>query len=490
MNCKITGTLSKEFNPKWPPQLGSLIVTEHPQYNNNLFVGTVHKYLSGDNATIITLINNKQYRELILEKRGIVPKGTSDGILLVFPTYGWKYIDLDKFNKLFHQHSTPNLQTKLVSQPLTQLDLTNESIYSDPSIEKGRKCNTEDSFKDTSLLNEKGELQLNDLFKDNELIFNANEVSRASLDSGNDFVPVEDDVRDALKKKLEFVEKISNDDKKIIVNKTVAIRNIIDTKEDEINEGRKIVAWIIKNVIENDPSDTKIFGDLKMSIFNGYVHLARKGIKVDDVITEELIGSPQLKYFKWQYGIPIDYDTLKYLLFQNEFQSKMSTNTEQQREAERIFSQEYIISLQPEPEYQIWSLKRLLMAWYADDELQYHIRKIKILINQWRSRADQEFNRQYGTLPSIVIYPRYGKTSARIVLSKISHYFLLYQNLGWSCSTPSYFVKINDLIWYTNGSIDLKLYFRKVSESYQGKVQNRSFDEYFTSMLSADKLLY
>lgn len=481
MERRITGRITKEYNPSWPPKLGSLIVMEHPQYINNLFIGTVHQLLEGNTASIIMLVNNKHYREIILEKRHILRKGESDSVALLFPTYGWRYVDLEKYNKLFGNKINLQLQPRMTNVPFTQQDLTNESIYSDPSIEKGQKCNGDDQFRDTSLLNEKGDLQLNDLFKEKE-------VNQSIFDPQDQFEPLDEEIRRALKQKLEIAETIPDSDKKIIVNKTVAIKNMIDSKEDEINEGRKIVAWLIENMVNKETDGIKIFGDLKMSIFNGYVHLARKGINVDDVITPELV--PDLKFFKWQYNIPVDYDALKYLLFQSDFQSKIASNIEQQKEAEKIFSQEYIISLQPEPQYQIWALRRLIMAWYADDDLQFHIRKIKILINQWRSRSDQEFNRQYGTLPSIVILPRYGKNSAKLVLSKISHYFLLYQNIGWSCSNPSYFIKVNDLIWYTNGSIDLKLYFRKASQSYGEKVKNRSFDEYFTGLLSAEKLLH
>ena len=244
----------------------------------------------------------------------------------------------------------------------------------------------------------------------------------------------------------------------------------------------------MENLVTKKTDGSNVFGDLKMSIFNGYVHFARKGIKVDDTIKQTLV--PNLNFFKWQYGIPIDYHTLIYLVFQNDFQRGLKRNVDEQKDAERIFSQEYLISLQPEPKYQMWCLVRLLMAWYADDELQYNIRKIKILINQWRSKSNQEFNRKYGTLPSIVIYPRYGKDSAKLVLGKISQYFLLYQNIGWKCSKPSYFVKVNDLLWYTNGSIDLKLYFRKSLKSYDGKVKNSNFDKYFSTLLSAEKLLH
>jgi hypothetical protein len=287
---------------------------------------------------------------------------------------------------------------------------------------------------------------------------------------------------------LELNETIPKEEIKLIVNKSVAINNLIESKEDETNEGMKIVNYLNKTIVNHKYNGINMFGDIKMAIFNGYVHLARKGIKVDDVINQNDL--PNLKYFKWQYGIPIDYDTLKYLLFQNDFQKKIKRDIEEQKEAEKIFSQEYIIALQPEPQYQMWVIKRLIMMWYADDFLQTNIRKIKILINQWRGVSDQKFNKQYGVLPSIVIYPRYGKTSAKKVLKLITNYFILYQNIGWSYSQPSYFVKINDLIWYTNGSLDLKLYFRKTLSSYDGKIQNTSFDEYYSGFISADKIMF
>jgi hypothetical protein len=129
------------------------------------------------------------------------------------------------------------------------------------------------------------------------------------------------------------------------------------------------------------------------------------------------------------------------------------------------------------------------MCYYADNELQYNIRKIKVLINQWRSRSDRKFNRKFGILPSIVIYPRYGKDSARLVLQKISDYFLLYQNTGWQCSTPSYFTKVNNLIWYTNGAIDLKLYFRKIKKAYNRSVKSNIFKDNYSSIKGSENLI-
>lgn len=492
MDVRITGKIEHKNNPKFPPNIGHIVVVEHPEYRDSLFIGSVYKYVWNNTAVILLLLNNRYYRENILTHKNVLPpKMSTRGLFLLFPSYPWKYVNLDKMNKLFNGDVSQfhdNVKSKYslllnsnVSIPKTQHDLTAEAIYVDPSLEKNEDCNIEDEFKDNSLLTDKGELQMNDLFKEYE-------INQILYDTQDKFKQPSNKIKQLLKAKLSLSESISIEDQKIVVNKNIAIRNIIESKEDEINEGRKIIEWLSKNIINNPADDNKIFTDIKMSIFNGYVHLARKGIKIDDVINEELI--PNLKFYKWQYGIPIDYDTLKYILFQNKFQSQISKNIEEQKEAEEIFSQEYIIALQPEPKFQMWVLKRLIMAWYADDELQVHIRKVKVLINQWRARCDKKFNTNYGILPSIVVYPRYGKDSARLVLTKLSHYFMLYQNVGWNCSTPSYFVKVNNLIWYSNGSIDLKLYFRKASKEYKGTVENKSFDKYFTRLLSGDKLLF
>lgn len=475
MNCKIRGSLNIKTNPKWPPRLGSLVMIDHPNYRNNLFVGTVHQFLPNITGAIIVLLNNRHHNEIALEHQNVVPSGSTMGVLMLLPNvHGWKYVDVNKFNKIYG-----NCYPKQITGPVVQADMSINAKYEDPSIAKEGKCNGDDNFKDTSLLNEKGELQMDDLFREKEInqeLFNSNES----------FNVLENELKNILRSKLELNETIPKNESKIIVNKNIAIKNIIETKEDEINEGKKIIEWVRSNML-ND-TEIKLFDGLKMGIFGGYVHFSRAGLKVDDVINETDL--PDLKYFRWQYGIPIDYDTLKYILFQSDFQRKLKKDIDEQKEAERIFSQEYLIALQPEPQYQMWVLKRLIMSWFADEELQLNIRKIKIIINQYRSRADVEFNQSYGVLPSIVVYPRYGKTSARKVLSKISHYFMFYQNIGWSCSSPSYFVKVNNLIWYTNGSLDLKLYFTKAMGSYDGSIVNNSFNEYYSSLIGADKLLY
>ena len=79
--------------------------------------------------------------------------------------------------------------------------------------------------------------------------------------------------------------------------------------------------------------DAKIFDDLKYNISDGYINLARIGVNVNDKITEELV--PDLKYFGWQYDSPIDYDTLKFVLFKPIVKENISSDAEQREEAKK-----------------------------------------------------------------------------------------------------------------------------------------------------------
>lgn len=414
---KITGIINKSENPKWPPILNSYIAIQKTPIDK-IFIGKVINNVLNSTGFIVKLINTVDY---------VDEKLPDNNHLLLIPSYSWKYLSERKLKTIYNY-----------------LKLTNKETKND--------CVNDIDYTETSLLDKSGKIDVTNMFKDNQI--NSQLFSKTEK-----FTPTSKEIQNLLQAKLKTFQDIKNTDIKLVVNKSVALENLIDTKEDEINEGTKIINWISQNMINTKTETVEIFNDLKMAIFNGYVHIARKGINTNDIITRELVGN--LKYFSWQFNIPIDYDSLKFVLFNNE---KVSTDIEQQKEADKILSQEYLICLQPEPIYQLWCVKRLIMCWYGDEELQYNIRKIKVLINHWRSRNDQEYNRKNGILPSIVIYPRYGKKSARLVLQKISDYFLLYQNIGWKCSAPHYISKINNLMGYTNGSIDLKMYFKYVTK--------------------------
>lgn len=467
-------------NPHWPPKLESYI-SVRKSTEKTIFIGKVMKYVWNNTALIIKLSANREYSNYIdpaiNDEKLLGDDNDNHGFLLVLPTYEWQYLNKSS--------SFPNMQA-------TQADLTLGNIYrTAEEIEeleglREKGCDIGDGFPDQPILDNTGSIDANTFFKESDV----NKI----LSSGDfTFSPPSSDMMCELMEELNKPINVPLTQQKIIVNKTIALRNLITNKEDELNEGRKIIKWVVDNIIM-DATKPDVFTDLRMSVHNGYVHIARKGLPVIDKITPELV--PKLIFFKWQYNVPIDYDTLKYVLFQNPVQKTIQKNVQEQHEAERILSQEYLIGLQPEPKYQLWCLKRLITCWYADVDLQNNIRKIKVLINQWRSREDVEFNKKYGVLPSIVVYPKYGKNSARLVLLRLGTFFLYYNNLGWECSKPTYFIKLNNILWYTNGVLDLKLYFKKVKKAYvknkntEDIIENDSFVERYTLIRGAEKIIY
>lgn len=415
-------------NPRWPPELSSLIVAKSLYYKE-FFIGRVKKLLDNGTLCLIELENNKDYQETYL---GGKLENNGMGVFLLFPNYAWTYIDDRTMNFLLKSTGqAPHISRNQVLKPLMDDTLYPEKINDDLVYNK------DDSILDESgkpdLTKYKKEKDINDLLTDN----NAVPITLSS------------EVLEVLKKKLEPKE-ITEIDQIIVVNKSIAIDNLITDIKDEIHEGKKIIKWVKQKFV--DVEKYNIFNDLRMHIANGYVHIARTGMNINDTITESLI--PDLQIFRWQYGIPVDYDSLKYVLVRKNLKQE---DIDAQKEAEKILSQEFIISLQPKPKYQIWCLKRIIMAWYADVDLRNNIRKVKVLINQWRTKNYTDFNKKYGVLPSIVVYPKYGKRSSRIVADRLTKYFLFYSNIAIG-TTPTWFVKLNDLISYTNGNINIQIY--------------------------------
>lgn len=421
---------------KWPPNINSSINIQYDSFNLN---GTVVEYIWNDTACIIKLDNNN-YTEPSLSSNSKYNNGV--GYYLLLGNHYWKY----------------NSQNNVSVVPKSN------------EIEK--------QVKQSPLLSEKK----NHYFSENKIDF-------ILTDNDNVLKSLPRDKIELLRRKLIAFEKIDEKDIKTIVNKSVAVNNLINNNDDIINEGNKIITWIDK-VLKKE-----IFKDLVTQIHDDYVYITRKGTKIKDTITKELL--PNLKYFDWQYNNPIDYDTLKYVIYQNTFQKKLQENIIQKKEAEEILSQEYVIALQPAPEYQMWTLKRLIMIMYGDTAVESRIRKIKILINQFRADPKQEYNKNNGILPQILIYPKYGVENSRLIISKLEYYFSLYidnifsnkyLNIEWMNSNPTYFLKKNNLIYFSNGSIDLKKYIEDSIKS-NNKISNDIFTEDYTKLINSEEIM-
>ena len=432
---------------KWPPSINSNINIQYESFNLN---GVVVEYIWNDTACIIKL-DNDNYTEPSLSSESKYNKGK--GYYLLLGNHIWKYNKKDTSKK-----DTPKQDISKKDTP--KQDTKVKDVIQSP------------------LLSEKK----NHYFSENKIDF-------ILTDNDNVLKSLPIDKIELLRRKLIAFEKIDEKDIKTIVNKNVAVNNLITNNDDIINEGNKIITWINK-VLKKE-----IFKDLVTQIHDDYVYITRKGTKIKDVISKQLV--PNLKYFDWQYNNPIDYDTLKYVIYQNTFQKKLQENILQKKEAEEILSQEYVIALQPAPEYQMWTLKRLIMILYGDTAVESRIRKIKVLINQFRADPKQEFNKKNGILPQILIYPKYGAENSRIIISKLEYYFSLYidnifsnkyLNIEWINSNPTYFLKKNSLIYFSNGSIDLKKYIEDSIKS-NNKVSNDIFTEDYTKLIKSDKIM-
>ena len=272
------------------------------------------------------------------------------------------------------------------------------------------------------------------------------------------------------------------------------LSSTVETKlkpQDEIHAGEDLIKWIKNNLMqkcENAQCNTG-FTDISMFLYGGYVTIVRNNIDTGDYVTRDLID---LKYFTWQYDNPINTSTLKHVIFPKNFSFPLDHDINQSREASKILGLQYYISLQPKPEYQSWCLKRIIMGWYGDD---LPIRKIELLINQFRADPAQEYNKKYGVLPSILIHLKYGVIHAQETLIKLVKYFTIYfdqsnrhNNIFWEDSHPDYFDKKNDLIYYSNGSDSLKLYLHRATGCSKNKLDN-IFTKNYTSLLEADNVI-
>jgi hypothetical protein len=444
-----------ELNPEWPPQLGKYVISRSPNIKET-FIGKVIKHIWNKTGTVIMLLNHLDYEERVLDSQKVIQgRPNGKGLFLLIPTYSWTYIDEE--------------QVRLLGG---KINLINEELHADPILKKFVDIPTNIDFEKDYLSN--------DLLTDPRK-FDLDNIRTIEIELNDDEI-LEAPTTEKMKEMIDYLSEFTLPFENIVTNLNIAINNPITSRDDEFNEGNKIIDWFKKNMITKEP----LFESLKVNIYNGYLYFGRKGIRTVDIIEPHRVL--KLERLDWQYGKPIDYQTLKQHLFLNRIQLTLNDDVNIQKEAELIMSQEYLISLQPQPKYQLWMLIRILIAWFADVDLQNNIRMIKILINQFRVNPESEFNHKNGILPSIVIYPRYGVKPSRIVLSKINYYMSLYTNLGVLKGTPTYFIKINDILSYTNGSIDLKLYFREMMKDYSYLRGNHSFTDSFTTFKSAEKL--
>ena len=493
----------------WPPQEGENITINN---QNNKFKGSVVKNIWNNTASVVKL-NNDDYVELSFKDETQYNNGK--GYYLLLADHYWNYENNQDFgndNKMKSNNLSPssdNLSNipKSNNYASNRVNTSNDLQVSDfshihnLSLEEKQKLfqninpNAVLSNKESSVIpHEHVDVTQNPMYspllsKPKKDYFSEKEIDIILSNTGQAFSSLSPDKIELLNRKLKSFEVIDSKDIKSVVNKNVAVNNLITEPDDEINEGGKIKNWIEKIL------KTNIFTDLQIKIHSGYVYITRTGATITDNITKNLV--PSLNYFKWQENKPIDYHTLKYVIFQNSFQKNIETNIVQKREAEDILSQEYVVALQPSTYYLLWTLKRLIMIWYGDTVVESNIRKVKVLINQFRADPNQDYNKKNGLLPQILIYPRYGSESARIIISRLEYYFSLYidentnpgyTDIQWKNSHPSYFIKKNAFMYFSNGSIDLKNYIKESFKSNSGFI-NDIFTKDYSELIESKKVM-
>jgi len=486
-------SLSPIHNTIFPPKIESTIWVKKKE-GNKVFRGIIKEYIWNKTAAVMEIKNldkGENFNEVSLKEYDRFDNGNNH--MLILPTHLWNYEEIEY--KLEISDSPKNIiETKSVKNNkkqsfINKLKQTKKN-KKDPikkQVELGfKKFSNNMGLKEKDKVKDDQNLTQLELVQnvENSKYFNEDKIDTYLVDKESEFKSLPDEYVNILLKKLKNFSPVDFDE--IVVNETVAINNLITKTEDISYVGKELAKWIERSLKQD------AFKDLDITIYNGYVYLSRKGLTTTDIITPELV--PELHFFNWQHGKSIDYQTLKYVVFQNEYQKGLITNMNQKLEAEKILSQENVIALQPKPKYQMWVVKRLLMIWYGDKEIEQEIRKIKILINQFRADDTQDYNKKYGILPSIVIYPKYGYNSLRKVLSKIQYYFSMYldddkdtvEELNWGTSEPTYFLKKNNLIFHTNGSIDLKLYLKESANDQN--IQIDSFAEDMSRFKVYDRL--
>lgn len=486
----LFGSINPGDNPTYPPKINKYILVQKQYPDGPIYIGKVIKILENNIGTIIKLLNGQTYQNDEVKQ---YIKGSSNPYeyMLVLKSNGYRYTSEDKIKLLENESS------------ISQLNMTQELIYdtinSHSSSIKNKYYSTAEDEPNinvplTKLINVQDMDEFVFISQDESNYDNKDELKKElKINETIKTFPIEDNISSKLKSwRSDIINKLENDkDNKpndILIVDQMMITKYIDNHDTLKKEADKIKKYLLESLgligEKQEDNYDKLFGSIRFVYYNGYIHIFRTEIPLKDTITHELledtVENPKIKLLgPNEYDIPIRHNTLKYILFQNETQKSIYVDQRLLSEAELILSQEYIISLTPEPRYQLWTVLRLIKLWYGDIDLQNNIKKIKFIINQYRTRSDKKYNIKNGIRFSIGIYPRYGKKSATIVLKKIMYYFAIYfQAIGWKNNPPSYFKIVNDLIAYTNCDQSMKLYYRRMIE--ENKQKNTTFSNNYT----------
>ena len=464
---------------------------------NNKHIGIIHKIIWNSNGYIVKLDNDDNYEDKTLKQYKLIEFDNLKGYMLVTLNDKINKIDINNITKIV-EFLGPNGIGNIVNK----INLKYNNFIEELNYKNNQSNNSEEYY-----FNKKKELEINNIFKPNK--FNIYKIEAGQEDNyikyiekmisdlfisdsnvkweenfyysndskskvmlGDDNIDI---IKSSLKDGLEKFNKIDPEQFYDFKNTLMYKHLIYDDNVDMLSLGKELIGMIkktfllIQKSIESDEGDkllneSNIFDFLNFKIVGGYIEITNidydKNLRI---ITPDLV--PDLKELSFQYSKQIDYTILLPIVLGNKTSDDVIINKSMIEEALKILSQEYIICFQPNADLLLWTITRIIICWYSDQKLFENIYKIKILINLFRSRGDKEFNKDQGILPIIQIIPNYGKKNALKVMSHLSYFFFPYKKLGCEKSNPTWFDKIDNLMYYTNGSLELKKYIKYLLNS-------------------------
>jgi hypothetical protein len=454
---------------------------------NNKYIGYIAKIIWNSNGYIIKLEDNDDYLDKTLSQYQLINGNNILGYMLVTLNDSIKKINFDQINDLVLNYSSnelnnviknTNTKYEIFLKKISQQNIANLNNETDTNtllnnvynINKFSIYNYQAGQEDNYILYITK--MINELFIDNsqslwkEDFFIGDTKSNELLDDET----IDDIIKPTLITLLENFNQIKMSEELDFSNTLMYKHLIYDNQIDMLSLGKEFIGIIKKELLKfqenikldgdtNILESTNLFDFLEFKIVGEYIEIT-SNLNQNDfrVITQELV--PDLKDLSFQYSKPIDYNYLSTIVLKNKTSQDIIINKEMIDEALRILSQEYIICFQPKVQVLLWTISRIIICWYADPKLSENIFKIKILINLFRARGIKEFNKDHGIQPVIMIVPKYGKKIATKVLSHLSYFFFPYKKLGWESSHPTWFDKLDNLMYYTNGSLELKKYIK------------------------------
>jgi len=503
--------LTQKTKPIWPPTLNTYISIRN--FNNSILYGKVFKIIN-NNTAIIRLLKKSHQKHNYTTNTNIDPllakhlpnNSNPSDYLLLYQNDNWNYVyillnsearpkpssyELSKSNTHYYDSKTDSNE-KLPLNKLVNSDMDDFSFLTDSNINYDNKDNILENIiinpDDLDLENLDGLKKYIDWYIEFD---NEKRISMLNKLDGKTSTESKSDISNTLTENWgDKLNKYMTKPLEILITDQDMINKYVPNEKTIMMEYYKLKKFLNEVFFLDNPDNenSNIFVGLRFTYHDGYLHVFRTEIPIYDVITHRIMNDteeePKLKKLgDTTYGKKINHNILKHVIIQNKQQLTLNIDREMMTEAEMILSQEYIIALTPEPRYQLWCFVRLIKLWYADIDLQYNIKKVKLLINQFRADSKKQFNIKNGIRFSIGIYPRYGKDSATRVLKKINYYFGLYvQSVGWRNIRPSYFKIVNDLISYTNSNQSLKIYYKSITE--QNKNDNTVFIDNYTRVNS------